>query len=140
MNLNQMCFNENNNPERKETQKIQIMNKELFFLEKLAEAYQTYDASVIKDYLADDMHYASMWVFNEMTSKEEYLDYLNGKLETMKRSNKKMEFEIVKGGMHTHALLVTNGRSPEGAPLGFVADFNDEGKVKMLNITIQDFF
>ncbi len=135
-----MCFNENNNPERKETQKIQIMNKELFFLEKLAEAYQTYDASVIKDYLADDMHYASMWVFNEMTSKEEYLDYLNGKLETMKRSNKKMEFEIVKGGMHTHALLVTNGRSPEGAPLGFVADFNDEGKVKMLNITIQDFF
>lgn len=135
-----MCFNENNNPERKETQKIQIMNKELNFLEKLAEAYQTYDASVIKDYLADDMHYASMWVFHEMTSKEEYLDYLNGKLETMKRSNKKMEFEIVKGGMHTHALLVTNGRSPEGIPLGFVADFNDEGKVKMLNITIQDFF
>ena len=116
------------------------MERVKLFLEKLAEAYQLYDASIIEDYLADDMHYASMWVFHEMTSKEEYLNYLKGKLETMKWTNKKMEFEIVKGGMHTHALLVTNGRSPEGAPLGFVADFNEEGKVKMLNITIQDFF
>lgn len=116
------------------------MERVKLFLEKLAEAYQLYDASIIEDYLADDMHYASMWVFHEMASKEEYLNYLKGKLETMKRTNKKMEFEIVKGGMHTHALLVTNGRSPEGAPLGFVADFNEEGKVKMLNITIQDFF
>ena len=116
------------------------MNERKLFLEKLADAYQTYDASIIKEYLAYDMHYASMWVFHEMTSKEEYLNYLKGKLETMKRTNKKMEFEIVKGGMHDYALLVTNDRSPEGAPLGFVADFNDEGKVKMLNITIQDFF
>ena len=45
-----MFFNENISPERKETQKIQIMNKELFFLEKLAEAYQTYDASVVEDF------------------------------------------------------------------------------------------
>lgn len=135
-----MFFNETSTLHEKRNQKILIMNREIDFLEKLAEAYQKFDISIIENYLADDMHYASMWVFREMTSKEEYLNYLKGKLETMKRTNKKMEFEIVKGGMHTHALLVTNGRSPEGAPLGFVADFNEEGKVKMLNITIQDFF
>lgn len=28
----------------------------------------------------------------------------------------------------------------EGGNLGFVADFDAEGKVKMLNITIQSFF
>ena len=135
-----MFFNETSTLHEKRNQKILIMNREIDFLEKLAEAYQKFDISIIENYLADDMHYASMWVFREKTSKEEYLNYLKGKLETMKRTNKKMEFEIVKGGMHTHALLVTNGRSPEGAPLGFVADFNEEGKVKMLNITIQDFF
>ena len=135
-----MFFNETSTLHEKRNQKILIMNREIDFLEKLAEAYQKFDISIIENYLADDMHYASMWVFREMTSKEEYLNYLKGKLETMKRTSKKMEFEIVKGGMHTHALLVTNGRSPEGAPLGFVADFNEEGKVKMLNITIQDFF
>lgn len=67
------------------------MDKEKEFLEKLAEAYQTYDASVVEDYLAEDMHYASMWVFHEMTSKEEYINYLKGKLETMKRTNKKID-------------------------------------------------
>lgn len=113
------------------------MEKE--FLLKLAEAYQNYDVSIIEDYLADDMHYASMWVFHEMTSKKEYLDYLSGKLETLKANNVHMEFEIVRGGMHEHALLVTNQQAPEG-PIGFVVDFNDDGKVKMLNITLSAFF
>ena len=46
---------------------------EELFLKKLAEAYQTYDASIIEDYLANDMQYASFWVFQELTSKEDYL-------------------------------------------------------------------
>jgi hypothetical protein len=112
---------------------------EELFLNKLAEAYQTYDASIIEDYLADDMHYASMWVFHEMTSKHEYMDYLVGKLQTMKEHRVRMEFQIVQGGMHEKALLVTNQQSPEGN-FGFVAGFNNQGKVIMLNITIQAFF
>lgn len=95
------------------------MSEEKLFLEKLAEAYQTYDASVIDEYLADDMHYASMWVFHEMTSKAEYLKYLKGKLLTMKRNNIKME--IVKGGMHANALQVTNQLGPNREQLGGVA-------------------
>ena len=70
---------------------------------------------------------------------KEYLDYLSGKLETLKANTVHMEFEIVRGGMHEHALLVTNQQAPEG-PIGFVVDFNDDGKVKMLNITLSAFF
>ena len=106
---------------------------------KLAEAYQTYYASIIEDYLADEMHYASMWVFHEMTSKDEYMDYLTVKLQTLKEHGVRMEFQIVQGRMHEKALLVTNDEAPEGK-FGFVADFNDQGKVKMLNITAQAFF
>ena len=109
------------------------------FLNKLAEAYQTYDASIIENYLADDMHYASMWVFHEMTSKQEYMDYLTGKLQTLKKNGVRMEFQIVQGRMHEKALLVTNDEAPEGK-YGFIADFNKEGKVKMLNITAQFLF
>ena len=112
---------------------------ERVFLLKLAKAYQTYDVSEIEDYLADDMHYASMWVFHEMTSKTEYLDYLSAKLRTLQAHDVHMEFEIVRGGMHKHALLVSNQQAPDG-PFGFVVDFNDEGKVKMLNITSSAFF
>lgn len=113
------------------------MEKE--FLLKLAEAYQKYDASIIADYWADNMHYASMWVFSEITSKQEYMEYLTGKLQTMKDRGSKMEFQLVSGQMHQYALLVTNQRAPEGN-FGFVADFNSEGKVKTLNITVQSFF
>lgn len=109
------------------------------FLLKLAKTYQTYEVSIIEDCLADDMHYASMWVFHEMTSKDEYMDYLTGKLQTLKDHGVRMEFQIVQGGMHQKALLVTNDEAPEGK-IGFVADFNEEGKVKMLNITVQAFF
>lgn len=116
------------------------MEKEKLFLEKLAEAYQTYDASIIEDYLADDMHYASMWVFHEMTSKAEYVDYLKGKLHTFKCNNICFEFEVVKGGMHEHALLVTNQLGPNGEQLGFVADFDDNGRVVMINITASFLF
>ncbi len=103
------------------------------FLLKLAEAYTKYDASIIEPYLADDMHYASMWVFHEMTSKQEYMNYLVGKLQTMKRTNKTFDFKIVAGRMHSKALLVD-------ANAGFVADFNEQGKAKMINITAPEFF
>lgn len=116
------------------------MNREVVFLEKLAEAYQAYDASIIEDYLADDMHYASMWVFHEMTSKKEYMDYLTSKLTTLKRLNKKMESKIVKGKMNAHALLITNQRAPVGLQYGFTADFDDNGKVNMLNVTAHFLF
>lgn len=116
------------------------MNREIEFLENLARAYQTYDASIIEGYLADDMHYASMWVFHEMTSKKEYMDYLTSKLTTLKRFNKKMECKIVDGRMNAHALLVTNQRAPDGLQYGFTADFDDNGKVNMLNVTAHFLF
>ena len=112
---------------------------EELFLKKLAEAYQNYNASIIEDFLADDMHYASMWVFHEITSKDEYMDYLTGKLQTLKEHGVRMEFQIVRGRIHEKALLVTNDEAPEGK-FGFIADFNEEGKVKMLNSTIQALF
>ena len=116
------------------------MKIDIDFLSKLAEAYLSYDASVIENYLADDMHYASMWVFHEMTSKAEYMEYLYGKLKTLKNKNICFEFEVVKGGMHEHALLVTNQFGPNGEQLGFVADFNDKGQVVMINMTASFLF
>lgn len=107
--------------------------REVEFLKKLAEAYTNYDASVIEEYLADDMHYASMWVFHEMTSKDEYLDYLRSKLKTMKNDESKFKFRIVDGRQHDKGLMVDD-------QAGFVVDFDDNGKVKMLNITLRSLF
>lgn len=113
---------------------------EELFLKKLAEAYQTYDASIIEDYLADDMHYASFWVFQELTSKVEYIDYLRGKLQTMKNSGTTFDFQIVNGQYYSKALLIHKVNGQLDNQGGFIADFNDKGKVIMLNMTIPSFF
>ena len=115
-------------------------NRVIEFLEKLAKAYQTYDASIIEDELADDMHYASFWVFQELTSKEEYLDYIKGKLQTMKNTGTTQEFKIVDGERYSKTLLITKINGCDDNEAGFVVDFNDEGKVEMINLTIPDFF
>lgn len=116
------------------------MKMEKEFLEKLAEAYQTYDSSVIENYLADDLYYTSFYVFQEINSKTEYLEYLNGKLQTLKRHGIKMEYEVVKGKRNEYALLVTNQKGPDGTPFGFVADIDEKGLIKSLEITIKPFF
>lgn len=108
------------------------------FLLKLAEAYQKYDASIIKDYLADDMFCIN--VGPKMPSKKAYLDYLTRTLHAMKMHNVHMEFEIVQGRMHIYALQIANQQTPSGDYGGFVVDFNNEGKVKMLKITSSAFF
>lgn len=109
-----------------------MMEKELLL--KLAEAYQKYDASIIKDYLADDMFCIN--VGPKMNSKKDYLDYLTRTLHAMKMHNVQMEFEIVQGRMHQYALLITNQQTSSGEYGGFVVDFNNEGKVKTLSIAI----
>ena len=44
--------------------------------------------------LADDFHYASQWVFEELTSKQQYLDYIRPKLEAIKASGNRVWAEL----------------------------------------------
>ncbi|MDY6370726.1 MAG: hypothetical protein SPL12_00315 [Bacteroidales bacterium] len=110
-----------------------LSEKQEEFLQKLAETYQTYNPSIVQPYLAEDVHYASLWVFQKLKSKQEYLDYLSGKLDAMKNSGKQFDFRIVDGSHYAKALLV-------GTECGFVVDFNDDGKVCMINMTAPEFF
>lgn len=44
--------------------------------------------------LADDFHYASQWVFEELASKQQYLDYIQPKLEAIKASGNRVWAEL----------------------------------------------
>lgn len=56
-------------------------------LRAYATMVNTLDASHLEPLLADDFHYASQWVFAEMESKAEFMEYIVPKLETMRRSD-----------------------------------------------------
>ena len=59
-------------------------------LEQALRAYATIinanDASVLAPLLADDFHYASQWVFAEIEPKAAYLDYIERKLQAIRRT------------------------------------------------------
>ena len=44
--------------------------------------------------LTDDFHYASQWVFEEITSKQQYLDYIRPKLEAIRESGDRVWAEL----------------------------------------------
>lgn len=53
-------------------------------LRAYATMINTLDVSHLEPLLADDFHYASQWVFDEIRSKEAYLDYIVPKLSLMR--------------------------------------------------------
>lgn len=58
------------------------------------------DSSKLEPLLAPDFHYESQMVFSEITSKQEYLDYIKPKLEVVKASGTKVWAEMA---MLTHS-------------------------------------
>jgi hypothetical protein len=58
----------------------------MLLAEKYAEAWRRYDADIIEPYLDKDFHYSSTWVFDEMPSRYEYIEYFRGKLKTISKS------------------------------------------------------
>lgn len=54
----------------------------------------TLNVSKFEPLLADDFHYASQWVFHEIESKKEYLEYITRKLRAIKASGLKVWAEL----------------------------------------------
>ena len=130
-----MCPTDNKN-----SKDVATPTQEQQFLLKLAEAYRTYDAFVIEKYLADDMHFSSIWAYPEIESRHLYLNYLCGVLQRMKWYRARLKFELVEERWHEYGLLITNVKAHGGGYGGFVADFNAEGKVCLLTQTQRSFF
>lgn len=54
--------------------------------QRYAETWTHLDASIVRPYLDKDFHYKSDWVFDELPSRYEYLNYFRPKLRTIRRT------------------------------------------------------
>ena len=54
--------------------------------ETIAKAWNALDAKIIEPCLSDGFEYESFWVFETMKGKVNYLNYLTGKFNAIKRS------------------------------------------------------
>lgn len=61
---------------------------------KFCDAWSNLDASIIEPYLDKDFHYGSEWVFDELPSRAEYLDYLEAKLNDVIPTRDEMKIRI----------------------------------------------
>ena len=69
-------------------------------LRAYASMMNTLDSSKLEPLLSDDFYYASQMVLVEIESKQEYLDYINPKLEVVRASGTKVWAELA---MLTHS-------------------------------------
>lgn len=63
-------------------------------LRAYASMMNTLDSSKLESLLSDDFHYAPQMVLAEIESKQEYLDYINPKLEVVRASGTKVWAEM----------------------------------------------
>ena len=69
----------------KKTKKIPISAEE--FLRKIGRMYSEYATEDICCHMEPDFRYNSFWVLEEMTSAEQYVDYITRKIQTLKNEN-----------------------------------------------------
>jgi hypothetical protein len=54
-------------------------------LDDIVSAWQELNPDLLEPYLSEDFRYNSVWVSNTLTGKENYLNYLRGKFETLRK-------------------------------------------------------
>ena len=114
-------------------------NEELF-LENLARTYTEYDAKYILPFLSDDFGFSSFWVTAPDLTKEEYTDYIIGKLATMKKQNTTNKFFMMFEQGTGKPFLLIGSKTPEGGFGCFDVTTDADGKIKSLAMMPSSFY
>ena len=94
----------------------------------------TLDAGAIEALLADDFHYSSQWVFDEITSRQAYLDYTHPKLKAVRKSGTKLWAEMAYLEREIPGPCVVMAQESKDALLSLILGEVANGKLKRLNM------
>lgn len=110
------------------------------FLKNLARAYTEYDAKYILPFLSDDFGFSSFWVTAPDLTKQEYSDYIIGKLATMKKLNTINNFFMMFEQGTGKPFLLIGSKTPEGGFGCFDVTADIDGKIKSLAMMPSSFY
>lgn len=79
----------------------------------IVETWNGLNADLLSPFLADDLQYNSVWVSNTMKGKEQYLTYLRGKFETLKKSGDAPVADVVDESGCLRPRLIQKGTGVE---------------------------
>ncbi len=115
------------------TMSDQMLTKE-DALKAYASMMNTLDASHIEPLLADNFHYASQWVFAEIKSKQEYLDYIRPKLKTIKASSNHVWAEMAELEREIPGPCVVLAQDDRDNLISLVLAVVKDGKISRLDM------
>ena len=101
-----------------------------------AKMMHTLDSSEFESFLSEDFSYSSQKVLTDMNSKDEFIEYIRPKLETIRNSKSPVyaELGVCQAYGHTDCLIMAQG--DKSNLLGVAYASVDEGKISSLSLCI----
>ena len=101
-----------------------------------ARMLHTLDSSEFESFLPEDFSYSSQKVLTDMNSKDEFIEYIRPKLETINKSKSPVyaELGVCPAYGHTDCLIIAQG--DKSNLLGVAYASIDEGRISSLSLCI----
>jgi hypothetical protein len=103
-------------------------------LEAYASMMNALDSSKIEAILAEDFHYSSQWVLADITSKQEFLDYITPKLEAIRIGGSEVWAEMGELTREIPGPCVVMAQGSKDNLLSVVLAKVESGKLKSLSM------
>lgn len=109
------------------------------FLNKISKIYSQCTTVDIYPHMELNFHYSSFWVFSEITSAAEYVDYITGKAKALKESGKMVKTKImhVKGSGKPCLVLEQEGNND---PACLMVELSPNGLVVRMDMMPCSFY
>lgn len=91
-----------------------------------AKAWETLNADLIIKHLSPDFKYDSQWVYDSL-DKKEYIEYIRGKFNTIRKSKSKIEVRIIHLSERKGIIAI---RQDKGDPVFYVIQIKDKKVIK----------
>ena len=91
-----------------------------------AKAWETLNADLIIKHLSPDFKYDSQWVYDSL-DKKEYIEYIRGKFNTIRKSKSKIEVRIIHLSESKGIIAI---RQDKGYPVFYVIQIKDKKVIK----------
>ena len=101
-----------------------------------AKMMHTLDSSEFESFLSEDFTYSSQKVLTDMNSKDEFIEYIRPKLETIKKTNSSVYAELGVCPAYGHADCLIMAQGDKSNLLGVAYASVDKGKISGLSLCI----
>ena len=101
-----------------------------------AKMMHTLDSSEFESFLSEDFSYSSQKVLTDMNSKDEFIEYIRPKLETINKTNCSVYAELGKCPAYGHTDCLIMAQGDKSNLLGLAYASVDKGKISGISLCI----